>query len=278
VLTWSCSACTFLNTVGARSCEICGTPHDETAIEAAQARQGKLVTCGVCFEPIARSDAFMSEQAQQCGHFFCVDDMRLYLRSKLDGGTGGLTHLRCPGDRCARLLSDAELDAGFPDARDRMRFRRFRRLQQLAQDPAVVFCSGRGCDVAMFGDPAAASPKLLCPDCHQAVCFSCRVPWHNGQTCAQYQQAQSSLSSSARALAQAEAERAFALFANAQNFRQCARCRCWVERAEGCEKVTCRCGYRFCHKCGSPEARCGCTPLNHVFYDHATVLNNWGRG
>jgi len=260
-LTWSCPACTYANALSFHRCDMCGSEPLPSDVALMQARlaNAKVVTCGICFEDLVRdTDAFMPELAAQCGHYFCKEDMRLYLLSKLDGGVGSLADLRCPGEpRCARLLSDAEADAAL-GPRDRARFRRFRRMQQLASDPTAVFCSTRGCDVVLFGrnntaaGGAQSNPQLVCPDCGASFCFACRVPWHAGQTCAAYQSAQASLSASARALAQVEQERSFALFAaNSANFRQCAQCRAWVEKSEGCEKMTCRCGYRFCHKYGT---------------------------
>ena len=32
--------------------------------------------------------------------------------------------------------------------------------------------------------------------------------------------------------------------------------------------MKCRCGYRFCYNCGSENARCGCTPAEHGFWDN----------
>ena len=34
------------------------------------------------------------------------------------------------------------------------------------------------------------------------------------------------------------------------HFRQCEMCRFVVERREGCNHMTCRCGYQFCYICG----------------------------
>ena len=41
-----------------------------------------------------------------------------------------------------------------------------------------------------------------------------------------------------------------------------------VGRCERCDKTKCRCGYQFCYQCGTKDAKCGCTPSHHVFYDN----------
>lgn len=55
--------------------------------------------------------------------------------------------------------------------------------------------------------------------------------------------------------------------------KRCRRCGNGVELREGCLKMKCLCGYRFCYKCGSENAQCDCTPSHHGFTDNRT-----GRG
>jgi hypothetical protein len=43
-----------------------------------------------------------------------------------------------------------------------------------------------------------------------------------------------------------------------------------VAKEQGCDKVKCRCGFRFCHGCGSENAQCSCTPATHGFIDNVT--------
>jgi len=52
--------------------------------------------------------------------------------------------------------------------------------------------------------------------------------------------------------------------------KRCRRCGNGVELREGCLKMKCLCGYRFCYKCGSENAQCGCTPSHHGFTDNRT--------
>ena len=52
--------------------------------------------------------------------------------------------------------------------------------------------------------------------------------------------------------------------------RQRRRCGSAIQKAEGCLKMKCRCGYRFCFSCGSENAQCNCTPCDHGFIDNIT--------
>uniref|UniRef100_A0A3Q7FUK3 RBR-type E3 ubiquitin transferase n=1 Tax=Solanum lycopersicum TaxID=4081 RepID=A0A3Q7FUK3_SOLLC len=35
-----------------------------------------------------------------------------------------------------------------------------------------------------------------------------------------------------------------------KKWRKCPKCKCYVEKGEGCFQLTCRCGHDFCYRCG----------------------------
>jgi len=47
-------------------------------------------------------------------------------------------------------------------------------------------------------------------------------------------------------------------FVKGKKFKQCPKCKYWVERATGCDHITCRCRYEFCYKCGGKYRECEC--------------------
>ena len=62
-------------------------------------------------------------------------------------------------------------------------------------------------------------------------------------------------------------------------YRQCPMCGVWIEKQAagwitGCDKMTCRCGGRFCFQCGSVEASCDCS-FGHDFLDKEMVIKNY---
>ena len=71
-------------------------------------------------------------------------------------------------------------------------------------------------------------------------------------------------------------------------YRKCPKCGSWIEKGpsmeafgipmvEGCDKMTCRCGCKFCFKCGSVDAKCSCTGPEHGFFSHEEVLDSYPR-
>jgi len=52
-----------------------------------------------------------------------------------------------------------------------------------------------------------------------------------------------------------------------RNTRLCGGCGVHLEKSDGCDKVQCLCGWRFCWQCGSVGARCECNP-GHGFFDN----------
>lgn len=71
-----------------------------------------------------------------------------------------------------------------------------------------------------------------------------------------------------------------------QGFKKCPKCKVWIEKgpsmemfgmvvAPGCDKMTCRCGAKFCFKCASINAECHCTSDEHGFFSQQDVLQEY---
>ena len=68
-------------------------------------------------------------------------------------------------------------------------------------------------------------------------------------------------------------------------YRQCPRCKTWIEKGPskeifgieipGCDKMTCRCGHQFCFRCGADKGRCHCTGAEHDFFSHHDVITDY---
>jgi len=51
-------------------------------------------------------------------------------------------------------------------------------------------------------------------------------------------------------------------FVKGAKYKMCQECKYWVEKTDGCDHLTCKCGNEFCYKCGvnyldgSPNCEC----------------------
>ena len=119
--------------------------------------------------------------------------------------------------------------------------------ERLAEDK--MYCPEPTCSVFMnldnlSGEMKRAQPSSLCYACGTPICLVCKKTWHEGITCAQ---------------SKAEAESAFIReMAQAEGWKLCPGCKNMVEKNEGCNHITCRCGKQFCYKCGQVWGTCSC--------------------
>lgn len=74
--------------------------------------------------------------------------------------------------------------------------------------------------------------KVACIECRRIFCMDCRVPWHFGRSCIDYQNLPPELRDS-------EDSNLYKLAKN-ENWQRCRKCRRMIELAEGCYHMTCR--------------------------------------
>jgi len=135
-------------------------------------------------------------------------------------------------------------------------------------------CTGPDCGYRAFlGDDARLREEGVgfpCPKCEQ-MCLVCGLKVHKGMTCVQAKATQDTNSSDRKN------EQAFKDYQNENRTRKCPDCGAVIEKVEGCDKMRCRCGAKFCYQCGARNATCGCTSKFHGFFDTESVRNNWAN-
>ena len=75
------------------------------------------------------------------------------------------------------------------------------------------------------------------------------MAWHKDMSCAEY--------SSYKGLD--GEEESFKQFIRGAKYKQCPKCKFWVEKSEGCNHMECRCGMEFCYACGGVYNDCECS-------------------
>ena len=167
----------------------------------------------------------------------CESCVRLHIRAEVRG-KGASTQLACPQKGCGARLEHQEVQrwavAADFEAYDTLVLRRA--LQEMAE---FRWCAHAGCGGGQLHESGDAAPILRCVSCGQRTCFTHRVPWHEGRTCAQFD-------------GDARASEEVALVQALDGLVRCPRCSQGVEKSGGCDHMTCRCGFEFCWRCQAP--------------------------
>ncbi|BBG98735.1 RING/U-box superfamily protein, partial [Prunus dulcis] len=99
------------------------------------------------------------------------------------------------------------------------------------------------CSALLVDDGGEVVTVSECPNCRRLFCAQCKVAWHAGIDCGEFQ----NLNENER-----EKEDIMVMeLAKKKNWRRCPRCNFFVEKTDGCLHITCRCGLEFCYGCGS---------------------------
>jgi hypothetical protein len=255
------------------------------------ALSGVLATfsCAVCFCDYGPEEG----HALFCGHVFCRDCLGAHCKTQVADGLPDAAGIFCPEPRCRAPLTGADISA-VADAATAARFEELA-LEKLIQsnsdslgcallrikrrNGALARCNAEralrrccptpGCTFMFAWDPA--NRKLQCPKCNHAYCVVCKArccslaggalvrsrsppaqtDWHRGVRC--------------EARGEREEQAEFEKAAMRGHFKKCPRCSVWVEKAEGCDSMRCRCGASFCYRCGSRmDRQHGALPFLHA--------------
>ncbi|KAJ8604834.1 hypothetical protein CTAYLR_001045 [Chrysophaeum taylorii] len=221
---------------------------DEEAPEAKRRRQ-VVEECAVCLE-----EAVLPFRLERC---VCVSCRACLERACRVGAESGMAEVPCP--RCRTALSPEDVRSlDLTAARIVERFARDRAVNVRVARGEIARCPRPDCS----GSARPRAKRLDCPECARASCVDCGGPWHEPPLeCAQTVGA---------------AETAATLEALGSSLRVCERCGDGIVKASGCDKVACRCGFRFCWACGARDAACPCNP-GHAFLNNSHDLDAYHR-
>ncbi|PIA43226.1 hypothetical protein AQUCO_02000574v1 [Aquilegia coerulea] len=192
--------------------------------------------CEICFEPKSSFDSF---KIKGCKHFYCSECMAKYVASKLQEN---VTSIRCPVPDClgvlepefSRTILPQEVFDRWGDAL----------CESLILGAQKFYCPFKDCSALLIDDGGVAVKDSECPHCRRMFCAQCKVPWHTGINCKDFQK-----------LGKGEREKEDILLMNLakdKKWQRCPKCKFYVERSDGCLFMKCRCGFAFCYNCAAP--------------------------
>lgn len=238
------------------------------------------IHCPICF---TRADSGTALTLPVCQHSFCIDCFQQYFRAKV--GDGKADRITCPWTAkdeikpCGTVI-EKEVLKELLDAEEQKKFERHSQSAFVMTHAEYHHCPTPDCENVVYYKEGP--PIVDCFKCKRVSCLKCSAsPYHHGRTCEQWKEWRRERE---RRWRPPTIDRSRAGEENRYEFggtcaiaaaaglriRTCRRCGNGVELADGCLKLKCRCGYRFCFECGSENAQCSCTPANHGFTDNVT--------
>ncbi|GAB2291591.1 hypothetical protein Dimus_025847 [Dionaea muscipula] len=194
-----------------------------------------VFVCDICSDDKYHEESF---SIMGCDHSYCSDCVRNYVASKLENGVSQIT---CPVPNCNGLL-DPEY------CRDILPLDVYVRWGKSLCESVIsasqkFYCPFKDCSAMMINDGAETVTKSECLNCHRLFCAQCKVAWHDGVDCGEYQK----LNEDERGREDIMLRK----LANNNKWRRCPICKIYVERTKGCNYIVCRCRVSFCYNCGA---------------------------
>lgn len=190
--------------------------------------------CTICYETYSSDVIFHNKN---CSHLFCKECISHHIGTKLQEN---ISSIKCPDPDCRSVIvMDECVDVVPPVVLERWSSAL---CESLVLSSQRFYCPFKDCSMLLIDDGDEDVSQAVCPSCQRLFCARCKVSWHVGYECVDYQ-----------SLDVNERNREDLLLldlAKTQKWKRCPKCRFYVERREGCLHITCRCKYQFCYGCG----------------------------
>ncbi|KAL3830078.1 hypothetical protein ACJIZ3_018880 [Penstemon smallii] len=205
-------------------------------------------SCEICADEKPRSAMF---RILGCNHYYCCECMSKYVASKLQENISQIT---CPDPKCNGYLEPYHCHSILPK-------QVFDRWGDALCEAVILasekfYCPFKDCSALLIDDRSGGGNddnnnnnnqiivQSECPDCNRLFCVQCKVPWHTGIKCEEFQKLKKDERSNEDIM--------LMKLAKSKKWQRCLKCGYFVEKSEGCLFMKCRCGYCFCYNCGAP--------------------------
>lgn len=207
-------------------------------------------TCEICIEPMPSIRKF--KNAGLCTHPFCLDCISKYVEVKVESVIG---RIDCPGLDCKNQLDPFSCMPVI----SRLLFEKWSDLlcESLVLGLESCYCPYQDCSALVLNECENKLKKTKCPNCKKNFCFRCKIQWHAGYKCSESRHLRDRNDILAGELIEEK------------KWTRCYNCGHSVERISGCREIKCKCGVRFCYKCGG---RFHLGPCKYKFCGDGLVL------
>lgn len=136
--------------------------------------------CGICMESKPLFERF---KMKSCSHNFCKSCLSQYVAASVQEN---VTLIRCPSLQCMDGVLELEL---CQPILSKDVFDQWSDMLCESMIKTKFYCPYGECSLLMEGDEGGGEvvTKSECPGCHRLFCARCRVPWHEGISCEEFQ-------------------------------------------------------------------------------------------
>ncbi|KAL2533313.1 RING/U-box superfamily protein [Abeliophyllum distichum] len=206
--------------------------------------------CEICADEKPTNELF---RILGCTHSYCSECMAKYVASKLQEN---ITTITCPVSGCNGFLEPYHCRSILPQ-------QVFDRWGDALCEAMILtsekfYCPFKDCSAMLIDDTMEENEVIIqseCPYCNRLFCVQCKVPWHLGMQCVEFQKLKKDERSNEDIM--------LMNLAKSKKWTRCPKCRFYVEKSEGCLFMICRCGYSFCYNCGAHLKAHYCSNCKH---------------
>lgn len=198
--------------------------------------EDQIVECPICAEeyPTVKfpRDAIITEA---CAHpeKACLDCLESSIAAVVE--RGALHLLACP--ICPAKLTSRNVE----QYASSQVYERYKYLKEQSEIPGhYTSCMNPKCGGSQPHE--GGDPRMICRYCNFATCAHHRRPWHEGQTCSEFDLDDAQLE-------RLEEEEATAKLLSKEDTSICPKCGQGVTKTEGCDHMNCTCGEEWCYIC-----------------------------
>ncbi|OCL04376.1 hypothetical protein AOQ84DRAFT_346315 [Glonium stellatum] len=172
----------------------------------------------------------------------CLKDLKTWITLELK--SKGWESISCP--ECKEPLRHSDIRK-FASRKTFARYETLMTRAALSADPNFRWCLNPSCDSGQIHKIRRNGPKFRCDECKKRFCMFHERPWHEGETCQQFDR---------RAVVERQkAEEAASAAVIGRTTKKCPGkpgqpCGWNIEKAAGCDHMTClKCAGEFCYIC-----------------------------
>ncbi|CAJ1950667.1 unnamed protein product [Sphenostylis stenocarpa] len=196
-----------------------------TLVSAADEDDHILFFCGICMDAKTTGEMF---ETPNCYHAFCEDCVGRYVFAKV---VENISEVKCPDPECSQVIESRHCRSVLTkEVFDRWEDN----IRENLEFESQLYCPFKDCSAMLITDEEDVVSVSECPYCKRQFCARCKVPWHAGVDCIEFQ----------------GQDIHFEKLATKKSWKRCPKCSFYVESVGGCSRIRCRCGDEFCYSCG----------------------------